>query len=130
MRALLAGLIAVCVGLTTALISPTAKAADPYLTVSMTRTDTYGAPVRAGEVLTFSISYTNVSTRVVTAFPTSSNLAETLPPTAPNCRYADLAAGVGQIGVRAAADRGAAGRRRGEADHDAPPPAARPRSTS
>ena len=93
MRALLAGLIAVCVGLTTALISPTAKAADPYLTVSMTRTDTYGAPVRAGEVLTFSISYTNVSTRVVTAFPTSSNLAETLPPTAPNCRYADLAAG-------------------------------------
>lgn len=93
MRALLAGLIAVCVGLTTALISPTAKAADPYLTVSMTRTDTYGAPVRAGEVLTFSISYTNVSTRAVTAFPTSSNLAETLPPTAPNCRFADLAAG-------------------------------------
>lgn len=92
MRALLAGLIAVCVGLTTALISPTAKAADPYLTVSMTRTDTYGAPVR-GEVLTFSISYTNVSTRVVTATPsTSSNLAETLPPTAPNCRYANLAA--------------------------------------
>ena len=84
--AMIAGLVALCVGLSTALLTPTARAAEPYLTVSLTRTDTLGSPVRAGQTLTFSISYTNLSTQTITAFPRSSNLTGVLTTSSPNCR--------------------------------------------
>ena len=91
--AMIAGLVALCVGLSTALLTPTARAAEPYLTVSLTRTDTLGSPVRAGQTLTFSISYTNLSTQTITAFPRSSNLTGVLTTSSPNCRWGSLAAG-------------------------------------
>ena len=61
--ALIAGLLALCVGLSSALIAPTAKAADPFMSVTLTRTDTLGPQVQVGQTLTFSISYTNLSTQ-------------------------------------------------------------------
>ena len=49
-----------------------------------------------GDTLTYSVTYTNLSDRAITAFPRTSNLAGMLPPNPPNCRYANLAAGATQ----------------------------------
>ncbi len=68
-------------------------AAPKYLTVALERTDANPAPVKVGDELTFKVTYTNTSDRTVTAFPRASNLAGMLPPAAPNCRWANLAAG-------------------------------------
>lgn len=94
--ALIAGLLALCVGLSSALIAPTAKAADPFMSVTLTRTDTLGPQVQVGQTLTFSISYTNLSTQAITAFPRSSNLAGVLTNATPNCRWGTLAVGATQ----------------------------------
>ncbi|RMB59947.1 hypothetical protein EAX62_09470 [Tessaracoccus antarcticus] len=67
-----------------------------YLTVALARTDVLGTPVKVGDVLTFSISYTNTSAQVIAAFPTASNLDGVLPSGTPNCRWANLAAGATQ----------------------------------
>ncbi|MDO4790880.1 MAG: cell wall-binding repeat-containing protein [Buchananella hordeovulneris] len=45
-----------------------------------------------GDKLRWSFTVTNTSGRAVTAFPRSGNFANFAPPTAPNCRYAGLAA--------------------------------------
>lgn len=71
--------------------STPATPTEPLLRVEMTRTDNFGDPVRVGDILTFHITYTNLSDQTFTAFPRSSNLSNVLPPSSPNCRWGSLA---------------------------------------
>lgn len=64
-----------------------------HLGVTMARTDTVGASASVGDVLRFSVTYTNNTGHTLTAFPRSSNLASTLTSGTPNCRYGNLGAG-------------------------------------
>ncbi len=64
-----------------------------YLDVAMTRTDAIGATARPGDVLTFNISYSNLTGAAITAFPRTSNLTGVLTTNATtNCRYENLPA--------------------------------------
>lgn len=64
------------------------------LTLTMTRTDDRGDTVYEGDRLTFDISYTNTTDRVLTAFPRTSNLSNVaVTPNSGACRWANLQPG-------------------------------------
>ncbi len=67
-----------------------------FLTVALARTDASGAPVKVGDKLTFTITYTNTSTQNITAYPRETNLADVMVGDAKNCRWGALAAGATQ----------------------------------
>lgn len=72
--------------------------ADPtpgaYLSVTMSRTDTLGAPVYEGQLLTYSFTYTNTGPVAITAFPRSSSIdGVAVSPAGGACRWADLRPG-------------------------------------
>ncbi len=70
---------------------PVEASAIDHLDVTLTRTDALGSPVDEGDVLTFDISYTNLTNDAFTAFPRESNLAGVLTDHTPNCRWGSLA---------------------------------------
>lgn len=61
------------------------------ITVLVTRTDSI-SEVHVGDRLTFDITYTNNTSRPLTAYPTSTNLSNVITTSTPNCRWANLPA--------------------------------------
>ena len=63
------------------------------LTITLTRTDTLGDTVYVGDILRYTVNYTNNSNEPLTVFPAESNLDGVLTSGTPNCRWSNLGAG-------------------------------------
>lgn len=78
----------------TAAVAATPQAqASSRLTVSIERTDDLGDKVYVGDMLKYTVTYTNNSDTAFTVFPSAANLSGVLTDGTPNCRWGNLAAG-------------------------------------
>lgn len=68
-------------------------APQEYMTLTLERIDDLEGPAHPGDTLKFRITYKNISSQTITAFPSKTNLENVLTTAAKNCRWANLAPG-------------------------------------
>ena len=98
-----AGLVAAATLVSMTALTANADETDPasastatngtMLSVGIERSDNLGSPVYAGDMVRYTVTYTNNSDRTLTAFPKAGNLSGLLTDGTPNCRWANLGAG-------------------------------------
>ncbi|KAB5604148.1 sialidase family protein, partial [Bifidobacterium jacchi] len=70
--------------------SGTITGANGKISMSITRTDTYGSDVHLGDVLTYSLTYTNLHNVNIVTYPSASNLDNVAVSSTKNCRLGKL----------------------------------------